>query len=65
MQVKLSGAGKWPYFTSAYKILYFKTLQTLLGVIVNKLKDRRNFSLAELIWKGTVGNFSIRKKKRE
>ena len=32
---------------------------------VNKLRDRRNFSLAELIWKGMVGNFSIGKKKFE
>ena len=29
---------------------------------MNKLKDRRNFSLAELIWKGMVGNFNIGKK---
>ena len=32
---------------------------------VNKLKDRRNFSLAELIWKGLVGIFSTGKKKCE
>ena len=32
---------------------------------MNKLKDRSNFSLgylAELIWKGMVGNFNIGKK---
>ena len=29
---------------------------------VNKLKDRRNFSLS---WKGMVGNFSVGKKKCE
>ena len=46
------------------EILYFKTLQTLLGAYVNKSKDRRNFSLAGLIWKGMVG-FSIGKKKCE
>ena len=45
------------------EILYFKTLQTLLGAChVNKLKDRGDFRVAELIWKGMVGNFSIGKK---
>ena len=32
---------------------------------VNKQKDQRNLSLAELIWKGMVGNFSIGNKKCE
>ena len=32
---------------------------------MKKLKDRRNLSLAELIWKGLVGIFSTGKKKCE
>ena len=63
MQVKLSGAGKWPFFRVHTEMLYFKPLQTLLGVpYVNKLKDRRNLSLAELIWKGLVGNLTLERR---
>ena len=29
---------------------------------VNKLKDRRNFSLAELIWKGLVSNLALERR---
>ena len=55
MQVELSGAGKWPYFTSAYRNPLFLNIPKCYAN-VNKLKDRRNFSLAELNWKGMVGN---------
>ena len=44
------------------EMLYFKPLHTLLGVYVNKLKDRGNFSLAELIWKGLVGNLALERR---
>ena len=64
MQVKLSGAGKWPYFTSACRNPLFQNTPNFVrgSAHVNKLKDRRNFSLS---WKGMVGNFSIGKKKCE
>ena len=48
------------------EILYFKTLQTLLGVCQQIKTSKKLFiSVAELIWKGMVGNFSIGKKKCE
>ena len=58
MQIKLSGAVKWPYFLRVHtEILYLKTLQTLLGAC-EQIKRSKKLFIAELIWKGMVGNFS-------
>ena len=43
MQVKLSGAGKWPYFTSAYRNALFQTIQNLLGVCEQIERSKKLF----------------------
>ena len=68
MQVNLSGAGKWPYFTSAYRNALFQTTPNFVWrTLCEQIKRSKKLfiGLAELIWKGIVGNFSAGKKKCE
>ena len=64
MQVKLSGAGKWPYFTSAYRNALFQTIPNFVRfTLCEQIKRSKKLSLlAELIWNCLVGNLTLERR---
>ena len=49
-------------FSECIQKCFISKSSKLCKAHVNKLKDRRNFSLAELIWKGLVGNLALERR---